>query len=69
MHTVGKSQLHSLNLLMEGVSAIFFSKLKAFQDVQSHKHRNAMAIRRNLPHIVATVVNMDWLHPLSPVIR
>ena len=64
---VRKGQLHGFNLPVEGLDRIPFCKIKALGDIHSHQHDQAMAVGRNLPHVVAPVIRMDGLNPLGLV--
>ena len=64
---VRKGQLHGFDLPVEGLDRIPLSKIKALGDVHGHQHDQAVAVRRNLPHVVAPVVRMDGLDPLGLV--
>ena len=68
VHAVGKRQLHRLNLLMEGVARILRADFHILQNVQRHERRNAMTVRRHLPHVIAVVIDMHRLHPFRAVI-
>ena len=68
LHAIGKSQLHSFYLLMQCCYAVTSVEFKALKNIQSHQCRNAMTIRRHLPHVIATIINMHRFNKFCAII-
>lgn len=60
-------QLHRLQLAMPGPRAVALAEFEALEDVQGHQGDQALAARRNLPDVIATVVQRDRFDPLRLV--
>ena len=54
---------------MIGFATVFLGEVKALEDIQGHQGSDAMAVRRHFPHIVATIVDVNWLLPFGMVVR
>ena len=60
---VSKGKAERLNQKMEvGSRVVFFSgQVESFEDIESNKCSNALAVGRNLPDVDAAVVDVDWV--------
>ena len=61
--SINKAQLHSFDLLMHCFYGIAVGKVIALENIQRHKYSNTMTVRRQLPDIVAAIVNAQRFNP------
>jgi hypothetical protein len=64
MKGVGKGDLNGLQLLVTGLGAVLLAEIELLEDIQRHQRHDALAVGRNLAHLVAAIIHPDGLHPL-----
>ena len=62
---IGKGQFHGFDLFVPAVHRLPLFQLESLHDVQGHQSSDPVAIGRNLPDIIASVIHMERFHPLG----